>query len=30
MDQTPMPTGLEGLENLLAMSERIELFQPIM
>jgi hypothetical protein len=29
MDQTPMPTGLQGLVNLLAMSERIELFQSI-
>jgi len=29
MDQTPRPTGQQGMENLLPMSERIELFQSI-
>jgi hypothetical protein len=27
MDQTPMPAGLQGLEHLSALAERIGLFQ---
>jgi len=29
MDQTPMPTGLQGLEHIAALTERIELFQSV-
>jgi hypothetical protein len=29
MDQTPMPAGLQGLEHLSALAERIELFQSV-
>jgi hypothetical protein len=29
MDQTPMPAGLQGLEHIAALAERIELFQSV-
>jgi hypothetical protein len=29
LDQTPMPTGLQGLEHVSALAARVELFQSV-